>query len=141
VLTCLAIVTRSSGSIGSSHSSQVLRSSFVMRASVGTSSDGAGKGRETASRHLAARGLRRSRSAVTQPGERPYTLGAEEATMPKSLRCRLGKHEWRLRRGRLGESEEEQNYYWCRVCEKIRHTPPIHTGGAAAPIPPIGGGP
>ena len=27
--------------------------------------------------------------------------------MAKTLRCYLGKHEWRLRKGRLRESDEE----------------------------------
>jgi hypothetical protein len=31
--------------------------------------------------------------------------------MPKTLRCYLGKHQWRLRKGRRGDSEDERTYY------------------------------
>ena len=45
--------------------------------------------------------------------------------MVKTVRCYLGKHEWRLRKGRLRESdEEERTYYWCIKCGKTHDKPP-----------------
>jgi hypothetical protein len=63
--------------------------------------------------------------------------------MKKLSRCTLGKHEWRLRKGRIHEWEDERTYYWCINCGKIRDNPPRHAGGGAeAPIYPGGpGGP
>jgi hypothetical protein len=63
--------------------------------------------------------------------------------MKNSVRCRLGKHEWRLRKGRIQEWEEERTYYWCIVCGKIRDKPPrSRRGGGEVPIlPGSGAGP
>jgi hypothetical protein len=59
----------------------------------------------------------------------------------KTLRCYLGKHEWRLRKGRIHEwDDEERTFYWCVTCGKTRDNAPRRGGGgASAPIPPGGG--
>jgi hypothetical protein len=55
----------------------------------------------------------------------------------KPLRCRLGRHEWRLRKGRLDASEaEEGTYHWCQVCGKTRTKPPRGPWGRLPGIGP-----
>jgi len=55
--------------------------------------------------------------------------------MGKPLRCRLGKHEWRLRKGRFQEWDaEEQTYYWCPTVGIIASS----SGRSGAPLrPPV----
>jgi hypothetical protein len=51
--------------------------------------------------------------------------------MPKSLRCRLGKHRWR------SKGRGDALTYFCQVCGKTLDKPPRwRTGGAEAPVPP-----
>jgi hypothetical protein len=58
----------------------------------------------------------------------------EGPAMGKQLRCRLGKHEWRLRKGRFQEWDaEEQTYYWCPACGDKRLKLRTKWGAAEAP--------